>query len=76
MSKEILIDNTLKILTQLPRERVNEVNDFADFLLRKYEDEILTKGVHLINAESKSFDFLAEEEDLYSKEDVKEFYHE
>ena len=74
MTKETLIKKTIKILSQLPQDKVNEVNDFASFILKKYEEESLQKGIEQIVSKSKVYDFLNEEEDLYSVEDLKEKY--
>ena len=74
MEKETLIKRTLKILSKLPQEKVKEVSNFADFILKNYEDEYLLKGMEILVAESSAFYFLKEEEDLYSVEDLKEKY--
>ena len=72
MTKEALIDRTIKIISQLPQEKIKEVNDFADFILKKYDEEVLQKGIEKLVSDSKTFDFLIGEEDLYSVEDLKE----
>jgi hypothetical protein len=46
--------------------------DFANFLLQQYEEFALMKGVTILNSQSGSFDFLEEEENLYSLDDLKE----
>jgi hypothetical protein len=72
MSKDKLIKKTIETLSRLPQEKILEVNDFADYILEKYDREILQKGIEEIVSKSKTFDFLAEEEELYSLEDLKE----
>lgn len=72
MEKEQLIDKTLNTLHQLPPEKVQEIADFADFLLRKSEDFILTKGIEKLS--EQSLQFLNDEEDIYTKDDLKERY--
>ncbi len=72
MSKEILIQKTLSTLSKLPDDRIEEISDFAEFILKKYEDRILQKGMETVMAESSTFDFLKEEEITYSIEDLKE----
>jgi len=74
MSRETLIKNTLNSLSKLPEQRIQEVSDFAEFLLSKADDTVLTKGIQKLVGESKSFDFLKDDEDLYSIEDLKETY--
>ena len=74
MKREEIIKRTISTLTKLPDDKVNEVADYADFILRRYDDEILQQGIHKIVSDSKSFDFLKDEEDLYSLNDLKERY--
>ena len=66
------IERTISLLNQLPDSKVSEVADFAQFILKKYEEEILQAGIQKITEESTTFDFLKEEEDLYSADDLKE----
>jgi hypothetical protein len=74
MSREILLKKTIDSLAKLPDQSLLEVSDFAEFLLHKIEDQILTEGIQKLTSESKAFDFLKEEEDLYTVNDVKEHY--
>ncbi|MBK5212793.1 MAG: DUF2281 domain-containing protein [Flavobacteriaceae bacterium] len=74
MTKEALIQKTIKKLSQLPKERINEVLDFADFIAKKYEEEILQKGITTLATKSKTYEFLKDEEDLYSVNDLKAIY--
>jgi hypothetical protein len=52
-------------------EKILEVKDYADYLHKKYEDDILQSGLIKIAENSKSYQFLEEEEDLYTVEDLK-----
>lgn len=72
MSKEAIIENTIKLLQMLPDEKVKEVCDFADFMLKKQEDLNLQKGIQMIQSNSSAFNFLEEDEELYSLHDIKE----
>lgn len=74
MARDILIKKTIKTLSRLPDEKIKEVSDFADFILKKYDEDILLKGMEKLSSDSKVFDFLKEEEQLYSVEDLKEKY--
>jgi hypothetical protein len=58
----------------IPDQKLKEVSDFAEFLLKGIEDQILTEGIQKLVSDSKTFSFLDEEEDLYSTEDLKERY--
>lgn len=72
MTKETLIKQTLNSLTKLPQEMVKEVHDFTDQILNKHTDQIIQKGIEKLISDSKTFEFLKHEEDLYSLEDLKE----
>ena len=48
--------------------------DFADFLLSKIDDQIIVEGIQKMAAESETFAFLEDEEDIYTVEDLKEKY--
>jgi hypothetical protein len=74
MSRKSLIDNLSKKINRLPDERIQEINDFADFLLSKIDDQIIVKGIQKLSQDSKTFAFLKEEEDLYTVNDLKEKY--
>ena len=72
MNRDTLIRQTLKNLSKLPQDKVREISDFADFIMKKHEEEALQKGIEKLVSDSKSFNFLNEEEDLYSLDDLKE----
>lgn len=74
MNRETLIEQTIEKLHQLPESKIQEVNDFACFLLSKIDDVILQEGIQKLTSDSKSFDYLKNEEDLYSVNDLKEKY--
>ena len=74
MNRETLIKNTVNKINKLPDSEIIEVSDFTDILICKIEDQILTKGIEEVISKSKSFDFLNEEEDLYTVKDLKERY--
>jgi len=76
MSKQEMIEKTLETLNKLPETKVAEVSDFADFMLRKTEDTELLQGIAQLTAQSKSYEFLEKEEDIYTLEDIKEPYNE
>jgi len=74
MNRKVLIDNAINKISQLPDMKIEEVNDFADFLLSKIDAKILQEGIQKMASDSKSFDFLKDEEDLYTVKDLKEQY--
>ncbi|WP_020401700.1 hypothetical protein [Gracilimonas tropica] len=74
MTKKELIHKTIDTLSKLPQNKIQEVDDFASFILKKHEEETLRRGIQKLSESSGSFDFLEEEEVLYSVEDLKEKY--
>jgi len=76
MNRQILIDNTLNKIRQLPDAKIKEINDFADFLLSRIDDKIIQEGIQKLTSESKAFEFLKDEDDLYTLNDLKEKYNE
>jgi hypothetical protein len=76
MTKKALIDKTLEVIQKLPNDQVNEVSNFADFLYKKYEDNLILENISKIASESQSFKFLDEQEDLYKPSDLKTVFNE
>lgn len=74
MNRKILIENTLEKLQKLPDAKIQEINDFAEFLLSKIEDKILVEGIQKLTSDSETFEYLNLEEDLYTLNDIKEKY--
>ncbi|HSO88359.1 MAG TPA: hypothetical protein VLQ91_17535 [Draconibacterium sp.] len=74
MDRNILIKDTIDKIHQLPDVKIQEINDFAEFLLSKIDDKILLEGIQKLTSDSKSFEYLKNEEDLYSVNDLKERY--
>jgi hypothetical protein len=74
VDRKVLIDNVIRKIKLLPDIKIREVNDFADFLLSKIDDKITLEGIQQITSDSKAFDFLKNEENLYSVNDLKEKY--
>ncbi len=75
MTKQIMIEQTLKVFNQLPEEKVEEISNFADFILKRYEESELLRGIQKISSDSNSFTFLNEETDLYTMADLKKVYN-
>ena len=75
MTKQAIIEHTVKVINQLPEEKAEEISDFADFVIKRYEESVLTKGVRTLSSQSHSFDFLNEEDELYSLSDLKKVYN-
>ena len=74
MNRQVLIDSAVNKIKQLPDTKIQEINDFADFLLSKIDDKMILYSIENLTAKSKSFHFLNDEEDLYDENDLKERY--
>ena len=74
MTREAIIQKTIKALNILPAEKAEEVADFADYVLKKQEENTLQNGIEKLIEQSQAFQFLNDEEDLYTAEDIKEKY--
>lgn len=72
MTRKLIIEKTMAALQKLPDHKAQEVADFADFIMKKYDENTIQKGIEKIISDSEAFQFLNEEESLYNIEDVKE----
>ena len=75
MSREELIQYTVEHIQKLPEEKIKEISDFAEFLLSKIEDKVLVEDIQKLAVRSKSYNFLEQEDELYTVNDLKERYH-
>ena len=67
MERELLV----KKIEQLPTTRVREVSDFVDFIIRKTDDTLITDGLQQLSYIGNTYDFLYNEPDLYTVNDLK-----
>lgn len=75
MTRQAIIEKTLKAISLLPENKAEEISDFADFVIKKYEDQKLTDAIQQIVTDSNTFAFLESEEELYTVADLKEVYN-
>ena len=75
MTRQAIIERTIRAIKQLPEDKAEEISDFAEFMMKQYEEQQLTKGIQQLTANSHAFDFLNNEEDLYTEDDLKEVYN-
>ncbi|MBX2984898.1 MAG: hypothetical protein KF882_02875 [Bacteroidia bacterium] len=75
MTREIIIERTIRAINQLPEDKAKEISAFADFIIKRFEEQQLTEGLQKLVAQSEAFGFLDEEEDLYSESDLKEVFN-
>ncbi|MEA5141389.1 hypothetical protein [Arcicella rigui] len=76
MTLQTIIDKTVQVISQLPEDKASEISDFADFIMKKHEEQLLNEHIQKLVQQSKSFSFLDEEEEIYTLDDLKEKYHE
>ena len=74
MTKEAIIQKTMEVLQALPADKIEEVSDFADYILRKYDDRLLQQGMQALIEKSDTFNFVEEEQEIYTVKDLKERY--
>ena len=68
MNRNILINKTINNISLLPVFKLKEVSEYVDFLLKTYDNKKMTEGI--MELTTKSFEFLAEEEELYNESDL------
>ena len=74
MSREQLLKKTINNLSKLSDQQLSEVSDFAEFLTAKLEGKLLTQGIQALTTQSKIYEVLETEPNLYSVSDLKERY--
>ena len=74
MERETILKKTVEKLDKLSEDKLIEVEKYIDKLLRKTDDKLLIEGIQRITSESISFEYLKDEEDIYSVNDLKEKY--
>lgn len=75
MTRQVIIERTLKAINQLPEDKAEQISNFAEFMMKQYEEQQLTAGIQIFTANSEAFNFLNSEEDLYTEDDLKEKYY-
>ncbi len=75
MTRQAIIERTLRAINQLPEEKAEEISTFAEFIMKQYEEHQLTQGIQKMVVQGSTFDFLNQEEDLYTEADLKEVYN-
>lgn len=75
MTRQAIIERTINAINRLPEDKAEEICDFADFLSKRYEEDKLTQGIQQLVSESTAFNFVNEDEELYTIADLKEIYN-
>jgi hypothetical protein len=66
LSKQAIIDRTIKAINLPPAHKAEEISDFADFVSKRYEEQQLAQGIQQLAAENQAVAFLHDEEELYT----------
>lgn len=74
MSKEELLETVLEHCRKLPESQIAQLLDYVEFLAQKSENAALLKEISSLAEQSGSFDFLNEEPEIYTVNDVKAKY--
>lgn len=75
MKRQAIINRTVEVINLLPPDKASEISDFADFVIKKYEEQLITENIQNLVSESEVFNYLHEEEELYNVKDLKERYN-
>jgi hypothetical protein len=74
MTREAIIQKTIEVLFALPDDKIEEVSDFADYVLKKYDDRSLQREMQTLAERSETFNFVREDEETYSVTDLIDRY--
>lgn len=74
MTKQQIITETVNILEKLPQEKAEEVRNLLLKYFEKKDEEIFEKGFEKLVEQSDSYNFLKDEPDLYTTNDLIERY--
>lgn len=75
MSKKEIIEKIINAINQLPQVKAEEISNFTDYIYNQYEVELLRAGMVVLTDESNSFEFIKNEDDVYTLADVKKIYN-
>ena len=75
MTRQLIIERTVNAINQLPADKAEEISDFAEFVIKRYEEHRLIEGIQQLTSKGQVFDFLNDEDDIYSEADLKEVYN-
>ena len=72
MEREVLMERTIYKIKRLPTKRIQEVNNFVESIIQKADDAMITEELQqLSSASSATYDFLDNEPELYSVNDLR-----
>jgi len=74
MTRKAKIERTINAINRLPEKKAEEISDFVDFMIKRYDEQLLSESIQQLTSKSQTFQFLESEEDLYTLSDLKEVY--
>lgn len=42
MTKQAIIECKIRVINQLPEDKAEEISDFEDFIIKRYDESVLT----------------------------------
>jgi len=74
MERDKLLLATIEKLQKLPQQKLQEVADFADFIMYRLDNQLISENMSKLQEQGETFQFLETEPDLYTLNDVQEKY--
>jgi hypothetical protein len=71
MERETLMEKTIGQIERLSPKSMQEVSDFVEFIAHKSDNAMITEGLQELASIRHSFDFLYNEPEIYSVNDLK-----
>jgi hypothetical protein len=76
MTRQRIIKRTIEAINQLPDDKAEEISDFADIIIKKFEDNRINENIQQYVSEGSVFNFLNEDKELYTSNDLKVKFNE
>lgn len=70
MTRQQIIEETVDILERIPLEKLEEIRNLLNEYYARREEEIFERGFKKLSSESHSYDFLEEEDEIYTVNDL------
>ena len=67
----MLMQKTVRKIQKLPSKQVQKVDDFVESIIRRTNDAMITEALQQLSLCGKTYDFLYDEPDIYSVDDLK-----
>ena len=71
MECEMLMQKTIRKIEQMPALQVQKVDNFVEYIIHSTNDARITDGLQQLATYGQTYDFLYDEPDIYSVDDLK-----